>query len=67
MVTINVIYYIIFGHRQKKNNIQLCNRLNDIKKITKDDFLNYRSQILNDDIDDIEKAKIYFVINRTII
>jgi len=50
----------------KENNDLLCNSLYDIrqnKSITKDDFINYRNIIMNEN-DTLKQSIYYFIINR---
>ena len=53
-----------FWKQIKINKHELCQELNKIKVISKEDFKNYRNSImkLNDNI--LEQATIYFIINR---
>ncbi len=53
----------IFWKVCKNNNSKLTEKLYNVKKITKEDFNNYRNKIMEEK-DDLTQAYYYFIINR---
>lgn len=52
-----------FWDQIKKNKSELCNELKKIKIVNKEEFVNYRKEILNNE-NKLQQALQYFIINR---
>ena len=53
-----------FWKQIKNNKIELYDELKNIKNINKEDFQEYRNEIMNLNNDMLKQAKLYFIINR---